>query len=650
MATPEVMEQFAIISSEYSQIHSNEIQRVLDLQRSLEYEIIQESNSFCPLAQIKNRTVRSEDIERALQEGFGDANVLKTLMCMNNSMLSYSSDAAKRGFRIRHYLENLTQIGGESAEGYAMTTEDKFFVTKSPRRVDNKSQVNQMHEYFVGSFGTNSLRSKIPNFAFMLGFFQCSPPYIDNSLYTGLNIPGTKGERKALTYCQNDINGNQVNYLLYENITNSKTLQKFIEDGCTFEQFLNVFIQIVLALDLAYTEFDFTHYDLHTENVLIRELPEEILISYPSQKDKIKTKYVATIIDFGRSHIKFNGQDFGDAVYQAAAYPNISYPMGDIYKILMFSLNAAAFGNKDLSNYVGLLDKQIQFTNADVFNNCKELLNYFNPDLIQNEVADYIIKTRKFYYQLPYSPEYNVRPLNFFENIMMIVYPNTINSMFNNNSGPIYGCSNTGTCYSLEQAILEYSKPTINYINDVYTFYELIKSSTNDLANIVYEGENRYESYMVQLRSDKNKYILEYNRITQGYNIVSFRTSAPDDIKFQDGFLEIYRTFIAKSVKLVDLLTSLKQIENIVKKLNEVYPEKAQQNVPGTNYKYIDIPREEFDTIRESVGGMNKVITSIKQDVVYINSLDERQVLRINYNAIWLFQKMPSLISAITKF
>jgi archaellum component FlaC len=668
MATPEIMEQFAIRSAEYAQIHRSEIQQVLKSQRTLESEIIQRTNSFCPLAQIKDRTVRAEDIERALSEGFGDANVLRTLMCMNNSILSYSPNDAGRGFKVRHYLENLTQIGGESAEGYAAVADvnsgsnspsgKNLFVTKAPRKIDENFRSNQTHEYFVGAFGTNSLRNKIPNFAFMMGFFKCSPPYIDNSSYA---FNGTNNERKALTYCQNDVDGNQVNYLIYENVSNSVTLQSFIEKGCTFQQFLNVFIQIILALDLAYTELDFTHYDLHTENVLVRELPEEILICYRSDgmQKYLKTKYVATIIDYGRSHIKFEGKDFGDAFFEAGTYPNLSYPMNDIYKLLMFSLNASAFGNKDMRNYAGLSDQEIKFANADVFQNAKELISYFNPDVIRNNMtnslinaADYVIESRKFYYQLPYSPQFNIRPLKFFQDIIMTIYPGFIKKIFKDNvldSDPVYGCANKGTCYSLEQAISEYSKPTINYIDDAYTFYEMVRSQQINLQTIISEGEKRYEAYMVQLRNDKNKFINQYNQVTQGYNIINLQTGAPDDLKFQNEFLEFYRRFIAKSVKLVDLLTSIGQIEMVIKMLNELYPNKSQQIVPGTNYRYIDISQEEFDIIRESVGGMNQVISSIKQDVVYISTLNEREIIRLNYDAIWLFQKMPSLVATITQ-
>lgn len=686
MATPEVISEFVRRSTEYVISHQSEIQQLLNNQRSLESEIIQRTNSFCPLEQIKDRTVRAEDIQRALTEGFGDANILKSLMCLNNSMIAFPPSGVDRSFKVRHYLENLKQIGGESVESYAMTSDVKvgnpeapgvgvsdgknLFVTKAPRKIDATLRANQIHEYFIGAFGTNTLRNKIPNFSFILGLFQCSPPYIDNYSYAvneSVRLADSK-DRRALTFCQNDVTENQVNYLLYENISNSTTLKDFIVNGCTFEQYLNILSQLVLALELAYSECDFTHYDLHDENVLVRELPQEILIAYEIDgvKQYLRTKYVATIIDFGRSHIKYEGNDFGYALIEGGVYPNRSYPMYDIYKILMFTLSSAAFGDNNMQTYIGLTDDQIaqqgKFVNLDVFQNAKELVGYFNPQLERNNVSnhlitstDYLIRTRKFYYSLPYSPQFNVAPVKFFQNAIVAAYASAIRKIFQaqvSDQDPVYGCANKGICYTLEQAIMEYSKPDISYINDVYTFYEMIMKSRmqqGNLQEVMSQGESRYDNYMNQLRNDRNKYSEEYSQIIQGYNIISLRMGAPDNEKFQDAFLDLYRRFIAKSIRIVDLLTLIAQTETVVKTLNGLYPVKAQQLIHGSTYRYSDISQMEFDPIRQSVAGMNEVVASIKQDVAYIQTLPQGQILRMNPNAIWLFQKMPTLVAAISE-
>jgi hypothetical protein len=76
----------------------------------------------------------------------------------------------------------------------------------------------------------------------------------------------------------------------------------------------------------------------------------------------------------------------------------------------------------------------------------------------------------------------------------------------------------------------------------------------------------------------------------------------------------------------------------------------ASQQVEGANYSYFDVPVVEFQSIRDNVAQINDVIASIKQDVAYISTLNERQILSRNYEAIWLFQKMPTLVAAIVQF
>lgn len=676
MATPEVLDEFFRRSAEYVQNNREQIKQLVNAQRSREIEIINQTSSFCPIEQIQNRTVRAEDIERALREGYDDGNILRALMCLNNSMVVFPDSAETgRSFKVRDYIQKLRQIGGESAEGYVMLADVKsiqnqnpgrsLFVVKSPRRIDEQLRVNQIHEYFVGAFGTNKLRSRIPNFSYVLGLFQCSPPYIEAQSY--LQSDDNSNTRPALTYCQNDVTSNQVNYLLYENVANSVTFRQFIINGCSFGEYMNVLTQIVLAINEAYLEVDFTHYDLHDENILVRTLPEEIYIPYRVDSTGsvryLRTRYVATIIDLGRSHIKYEGQDFGYALIEASLYPDRAYPMYDIYKILLFSLNSAAFGDRSMRNFAGLRDNQFVPANRPVFDNAKELISYFVPDMERDNVtqylitaSDYLIRTRKYYYSLPYSNQLDISPVRFFQDAMMVALPDVINRFMidqPDRMDKVYGCANKGTCRNLEDAIMDYSQPNLVYIDDPYTFYETMVKLREGLQSditvetLLHEGQNRYFQYMNKLRSDRNRYSEEYNRLIQNYTVVSLRDGAPDSVKFQNAFLDAYREFIAKSVRMVDILTSIAHIEIIIRTINELFPNLARQQVPETNYRYIDIPEVEFMSIRRSVVQMNEVISSIKRDVAYISTLNERQILNRNYGAIWLFQKMPSLVAAI---
>src|SRR3990172_5271082 len=88
MASPERIEAFVEKQTEFAQKNQPEIDRRVADQRAREVQIIEQSQSFCPVDKLQDRTLRAEDIERALKEGYGDANVLRSLLCLNNATLS----------------------------------------------------------------------------------------------------------------------------------------------------------------------------------------------------------------------------------------------------------------------------------------------------------------------------------------------------------------------------------------------------------------------------------------------------------------------------------------------------------------------------------------------------------------------------------
>ena len=189
MSSPEVVQKYIAENEKAGQQNAEKIKEIVRNQIAREEEIIQTSSSFCPNEQLTNRTLRGENIQEALNFGIGDKNILQTLMCINNSAVSFPFNSNfGRNYKIWRYFTQLKQIGTESVSGYAFSTgvreiskkkliEDPF-VVKSPRKNVGSARFGPIHEYFIGAFGTNSLRNNIPNFSFMFGYFMCSPPFI----------------------------------------------------------------------------------------------------------------------------------------------------------------------------------------------------------------------------------------------------------------------------------------------------------------------------------------------------------------------------------------------------------------------------------------------------------------------------------------
>lgn len=64
-------------------------------------------------------------------------------------------------------------------------------------------------------------------------------------------------------------------------------------------------------------QYKFTHYDLHTDNVLIRSIHNNEMVLLPYKLNDmmyyLKTTQIATIIDYGRSFITYKGEPYGVA-------------------------------------------------------------------------------------------------------------------------------------------------------------------------------------------------------------------------------------------------------------------------------------------------------------------------------------------------
>lgn len=221
--------------------------------------------------------------------------------------------------KFRDWLQQAVLIGKPSAEGFAMkispSKDTNLFVFKTPRR---PSDTGLIHEAFIGMYGLNNLRRMLPNYMYVYGYTKCSPPVFDN--------------KTPITWCSTSTPA--ITYLILENIRNAIPIGEFCNEVSSERDFLNVFMQLLNALNLANKKYGYTHYDLHDRNVMVRTFEKEIAIPFLNMDltvvGYIKTKYVPYLIDYGQSYIKIDGYGFG--YYDNRA----SFPMYDVYKHICF--------------------------------------------------------------------------------------------------------------------------------------------------------------------------------------------------------------------------------------------------------------------------------------------------------------------------
>lgn len=323
-------------------------------------------NKLIRLFDVSNKPlmdINSEEIKNILDNYFFDYESIVTIQSTMQRIFKPTGPA-------KYWFHDLKRIGEESVYGYALSTflskTADAFIIKTPRSIADD---NLQHELVIGLYGLNALRRKVLNFAYVFGGFQCSPTVLKN--------------KTVKSWCNNQ--HLPVNYVVYENITNSITLDQYVRT-CSPKEFLDKFLQICLALHEANVECQFTHYDLHSQNVLVRNLNKKKSLRYKiGTKDLfINTDGLSTIIDYGQSHIKVKNRHIGEWFLGSTGTRPAAFPIFDTYKLLLFSM-----------------ETMLRSRNLKTFELASEILRFFTTE----DPREVIKNQRQFYFSLPYLPK-----------------------------------------------------------------------------------------------------------------------------------------------------------------------------------------------------------------------------------------------------
>jgi len=341
--------------------------------------------------------INMEEFQQMLTGDFFDNETMNAMVCVSSAAYLASSSSLAPNDRIRSWFRNLRQIGTESVAGYAILTDagsgideqssaKGAFIVKAVRDSSRGSEL--VHEVFCAMAGLNRLRKMVPNFAYVFGFAECSAPV--GSTKTPNNPKG----KKINTFCNTQGRDNDVVMAIYENISPAKDFGTLIREGLNGEDFMRYYIALLMAEHVAMVECDFTHYDEHQENVLMRECTDSrYLESVASGGDNLfyvpytlklangdTAKYyvissgrIPTIIDYGRSHVKVDGRNYGmpgedSYLYiQQNVFRDRSNPLYDAFKLLGMALSEALdSGNNDLVGEIAPLLRHFQLTEFDI--------------------------------------------------------------------------------------------------------------------------------------------------------------------------------------------------------------------------------------------------------------------------------------------
>lgn len=171
--------------------------------------------------------------------------------------------------------------------------------TKIPSElvIDLSYKYDILCEYFISTRCTNDLRKIVPNFSYAFGCYitDCDTNIKVKELLKTTPPPKFIQSQESLLnkkYC-----------IIYENVIGS-SLTQFLKSQVNAITFIKYFISVLFALNVAQNKYDFVHYDLHSENIILKTIPKsDIQYSLDDIDYNMNLSAIPTLIDYGYSHI-----------------------------------------------------------------------------------------------------------------------------------------------------------------------------------------------------------------------------------------------------------------------------------------------------------------------------------------------------------
>ena len=419
--------------------------------------------------------INIDNIKNILNNSFTDIHNMNAISDMFNTLLK--THTQQEGVytiskNIKDIIVYNTKINIDSSSGYIyiidIFTEDIKFIIKYPQ--NNNEYYDIIREGNIGLKSINKIRNIIPNFVYTFNIFNCPSEY--NNI---LHIKEDNKKHKTPFIIMENIPGNNLTCLLQNNIL-------------SFKEYLNIFVQILFALEIAQRNISFCHFDLHTANIIGRQINKDI--SYNIYMDNITytincVKYLPVIIDFGLSSVKYDNKNIGSTDFPQLGMMHYLIQGVDMYKFLFYSLNYSSDRLK--SNILHLFE----FFGKDdpykvIYNN--SIYNLTNT--IKKGVKNYVKK-------ISFSKVAHLTP---FEFIRWIIHHDRYKKYFSNSitisNRKIYKC-------------IEYNHKDIVY-NKIFNTHQ---TGTLNIIYLVNKYIHTEKSYIL---SEYNIHILsKYNNILQ---------------------------------------------------------------------------------------------------------------------------------------
>jgi hypothetical protein len=183
-------------------------------------------------------------------------------------------------------------------------------ILKTAKKISDHNTITR--EYLLGTEVVNPLRTLIPTFVHTLGAFVIK----------------------------------EEPYIIYERIDGPPVANLLKRNRLLFGDWLEIFIQILLSLELAQRQSWFSHFDLHTSNVITRKTGRRYEVPLDNTLYTVdKTAVCPVIIDFGTSCGQVGDKSIGSNEFKKYGMLSYMVPGYDMYK---FIVSSARYASEDL--------------------------------------------------------------------------------------------------------------------------------------------------------------------------------------------------------------------------------------------------------------------------------------------------------------
>ena len=223
------------------------------------------------------------------------------------------------------YLSKVLNVGKESGNGFVLNLYYESMNYKANallKSSKNKNSDNLYYEYLVGTLFINKMNNIFPCFTETYHLFEHRTEKSKERLQKNELSVSKYSKWVKLNDCDSTVIKenfkcvdesckNGMNFaILVQYINNPISIASFMKehgnDSLFKDQMICILYQIYTCL--SYLKDHYTHYDLHTDNVLLYKLPEGkyVNINYVDESSRktvsIKTNYIAKMIDYGRCY------------------------------------------------------------------------------------------------------------------------------------------------------------------------------------------------------------------------------------------------------------------------------------------------------------------------------------------------------------